>query len=190
MPYEFTVVDENATCYQTVVFIRLDLSPLLEKETEMTLSLSTIATEAELFVNDFLTAFDQDSQPDSMAQLFTVRPSENEGVVVELVSSHPDVYELIDEVIAETPFSVRSSDILAILTSGWAAPLNANGEVEGMPSEHPQRRRVRLMACVRRSDLKMVSIVRFTETDETQMDEGSATGALADAMLALGDAGK
>jgi hypothetical protein len=166
------------------------LSPLLEKELTMTQSLPTIATEAELFVNDFLTAFDESVPTESVAQLFTIRASENEGVVVELVSSHSDVYELIDEIIAETPFTVRSSDILAILTSGWAAPLGANGEVEGAPSQHAQRRRVRLMACVRRSDLKMVSIVRFIDTDETTLDEGSATGTLAEAMLSLGNAGK
>jgi hypothetical protein len=46
------------------------------------------------------------------------------------------------------------------------------------------------MACVRRSDLKMVSIVRFTDTNETQLDEGEATGSLAEAMISLGNAGK
>jgi hypothetical protein len=111
-------------------------------------------------------------------------------VTVEPVSSHPDVYELIDETIAETPFSVRSSDILAVVTSGWAAPLNDDGSVDGAPSQHAQRRRVRLCAFVRRSDLTMASIIRFGDTDEVNIDEGSATGSLAEAMLSLGDAGK
>lgn len=154
-------------------------------------TLTEIATEAELFVHDFLGAFtnEQDSLYMSNAHLLVVR-NDNEGVTVEPVSSHPDVYELISEAIAETPFSVRSSDILAVVTTGWAAPLGENGEVEGRPSEHAQRRRVRLMACVRRSDLSMASVVRFGDTDETHIDAGSATGSLAEALLSLGDAGK
>jgi hypothetical protein len=154
-------------------------------------TLTDIATEAELFVHDFLGAFtnEQDNLNMSEAHLLVVR-NENGGVTVEPVSSNPDVYDLIEETIAETPFSVRSSDILAIVTSGWAAPLGANGEVEGAPSQHSQRRRVRLCAFVRRSDLTMTSIIRFGDTDEVSIDEGTATGSLAEAMLSLGDAGK
>ena len=154
-------------------------------------TLTEIATEAELFVHDFLGAFtnEQDSLYMSEAHLLVVR-TDNDGVTVEPVLSNPDVYELIEEAIAETPFSVRSSDILAVVTSGWAAPLNADGSVEGRPSEHAMRRRVRLCAFVRRSDLTMASIIRFGDTDEVNIDEGSATGSLAEAMLSLGDAGK
>jgi hypothetical protein len=36
----------------------------------------------------------------------------------------------------------------------------------------------------------MASIIRFGDTDEVNIDEGSATGSLAEAMLSLGDAGK
>jgi hypothetical protein len=153
-------------------------------------TLTTIATEAELFVNDFLSAFiDEQETRLNSAHLLTVRENNGE-VIVEPVASNADVYELIDEVIAETPFTVRSSDVVAVLTTGWAAPLNDNGEVEGAPSKHPQRRRVRLMAFVRRSDLRMVSVLRFGDSDEVVIDEGSATGTLAEALVALGDAGK
>jgi hypothetical protein len=153
-------------------------------------TLTTIATEAELFVNDFLSAFiDEQETHLNSAHLLTVRENNGE-VIVEPVASNADVYELIDEVIAETPFTVRSSDVVAVLTTGWAAPLNDNGEVEGAPSKHPQRRRVRLMAFVRRSDLRMVSVLRFGDSDEVVIDEGSATGTLAEALVALGDAGK
>ncbi len=154
-------------------------------------SLTEIATEAELFVHDFLGAFTntQESLQMSSAHLLIVRATE-EGVIVEPVSSNPDVYDLIEETIAETPFPVRASDILAVVTSGWAAPLGENGEVDGVPSQHPQRRRVRLMACVRRSDLRMVSVVRFGDNDEIAIDEGEATGSLADALIDLGNAGK
>lgn len=154
-------------------------------------TLTEIATEAELFVHDFLGAFtnEQDSLYMSDAHLLVIR-TDNDGVTVEPVLSNPDVYELIEEAIAETPFSVRSSDILAVVTSGWAAPLNADGSVDGPPSQHAMRRRVRLMAFVRRSDLTMASILRFGDTDEVNIDAGEATGSLAEAMLSLGDAGK
>lgn len=150
-------------------------------------TLQEIVTEAEAFVDDFLSCF-RETQGESVARLMTV--STDNGIVsVEPVASHPDVYSLIDEVIAETPFTVRSADILAILTSGWAAPLT-NGEVTGAPSAHPERRRVRLMTFVRRSDLKMASVLRFGDTNETVYDDGEATGSLAEALLSLGDAGK
>ncbi len=164
---------------------------LPRKGNTMSTTLTEIATEAELFVHDFLGAFtnEQDSLYMSNAHLLVVKATDD-GVIVEPVTSGEDVYELIDEVIAETPFPVRASDILAIVTTGWAAPLNAQGEVDGRPSEHAQRRRVRLMSCVRRSDLRVASVLRFGDTDEVTTDEGSATGALAEAMLALGNAGK
>lgn len=154
-------------------------------------SLTEIATEAELFVHDFLGAFTntQESLQMSSAHLLIVRATDD-GVIVEPVSSNPDVYDLIEEVIAETPFPVRASDILAVVTSGWASPLNENGEVDCPPSQHAERRRVRLMACVRRSDLRMVSVVRFGDNNEIAIDEGDATGSLADALIDLGNAGK
>ena len=52
----------------------------------------------------------------------------------------PDVYDLLDR---DYPYH----DIvgLAVHTTGWAAPLNKDGGVDGQPSMHPERRRVALV---------------------------------------------
>ena len=97
-----------------------------------------------------------------------------------------DVYDLI-----ESKASVelaRRSDFIAIVTCGWAAPLSNNTNDDDddkvAPSQHPQRRRVRLVVLASRSSV--ASVLRFSDTpDETVTDEGKATGSLADAILKL-----
>lgn len=95
------------------------------------------------------------------------------------IAQHPDVYSMLaDEnaISLAVPF-----DRIAIVTTGWAAPLNADGEVDGAPSAHPERRRVRLT--VVGTDEGVVSVLRFQDdADNTIVDEGSATGSLADAI--------
>lgn len=95
-----------------------------------------------------------------------------------LLGSHPDVYRLLNE-----PASAlaRSFGAAAIVTTGWAAPLDDNGEASCMPSEHAQRRRVRLTVLV--SNEGTASVLRFADTpDEVVTDPGSATGSLAEAI--------
>ena len=97
-----------------------------------------------------------------------------------------DVYDLI-----ESNASVelaRRSEFIAIVTCGWAAPLskdtNDDDDDKVAPSQHPQRRRVRLVVLASRSSV--ASVLRFSDTpDETVTDEGKATGSLADAILNL-----
>lgn len=78
--------------------------------------------------------------------------------------------------------SAGSLSALVLLTSGWGAPLNENGEAEGAPSEHPQRRRVHLMV-VTTPDGCQASRLQFEGESEPVDDEtGGASGALADAL--------
>ncbi len=94
------------------------------------------------------------------------------------LSQHPDVYELLD---APASALARMFDCGAVVTTGWAAPLGPNGEVEGAPSEHALRRRVRLVVVV--ADHGVASVLRFADTpDEVVSDPGSATGSLAEAI--------
>jgi len=76
--------------------------------------------------------------------------------------------------------SAMDKDGLAVVTTGWAAPLNNDGEVEGAPSHHPARRRVRLVAYINNEGT--ASALSFQDDDEMIVDEGSATGSLADAL--------
>lgn len=103
----------------------------------------------------------------------------NDGGIRILVSA-PDVYEGL-EVVTEKNLNQWENGI-GVITTGWAAPLN-NGEVEGAPSQHPLRRRVRLVSCVNKAK-RMASSIRFAdEPDEMVTDEGGASGALAEALV-------
>ncbi|MFM2047037.1 MAG: hypothetical protein RL383_1114 [Actinomycetota bacterium] len=95
-----------------------------------------------------------------------------------LLAQHPDVYTLLAE-----PGSAlaRSFAAAALVTTGWAAPLDENGQVSCAPSEHEGRRRVRLTVLV--TDAGVASVLRFADDpDEVITDPGSATGSLADAI--------
>jgi len=98
------------------------------------------------------------------------------------VASHGDVYQLLDSV---KPSLVSGFDALAIVTCGWAAPISeGQSEPDGAPSEHPDRRRVRLFVCATRSE--MVSVLRFQdEADTPILDAGEARGPLAEAIADL-----
>jgi hypothetical protein len=85
------------------------------------------------------------------------------------------VYELLEQPKEE------AFDYFGVVTTGWAAPLNEDGGIDSAPSEHAERRRVRLMVVASREDV--VSVLRFKdEPDAIITDEGKATGSLADAI--------
>lgn len=90
------------------------------------------------------------------------------------------MYELLD---APTSSVVRMFDAAAVLTSGWAAPINDEGG-DMAPSQHPERRRVRLVVVV--CDKGVASVLRFADTpDDVITDAGAARGSLADAVTHL-----
>ena len=95
------------------------------------------------------------------------------------IESHPDVYDLLDNDYNALVASNYAWTL--IVTTGWAAPLGDNGEVEGAPSQHAQRRRVRLSCIANRHSV--ASVLRFAdEPDDVITDEGSASGSLAHAI--------
>lgn len=94
------------------------------------------------------------------------------------LAQHPDVYELLD---SPSSALARMFDAAAIVTTGWAAPLGPDGSIDGAPSEHELRRRVRLVVVV--ADHGVASVLRFADQpDDVVTDPGSATGSLADAI--------
>jgi hypothetical protein len=93
-----------------------------------------------------------------------------------LSSDIADIYEAIDEVTIPT-YMVA----FGVVTTGWAAPLNADGTMEGAPSKHAQRRRVKLVSVI--NDNGAGSAMSFAdEPEDVITDEGSATGSLAEAI--------
>jgi hypothetical protein len=121
----------------------------------------------------------------SLQQQYSSYEMEGSAIVVDTgddfitVKQATDIYDGMYDLI-ESGDKYPTAKGLAVVTTGWAAPLNANGEVEGAPSAHPQRRRVRLVAYM--SCEGMVSAVSFQDTDEVTYDEGQGQGYLADAL--------
>ena len=66
---------------------------------------------------------------------------------------------------------------LAVHTTGWAAPLNADGEADGRPSKHPERRRIALVLVITaEGDASALSFA--DDPDDLELDEGSDDGDL------------
>jgi hypothetical protein len=111
---------------------------------------------------------------------------------ISFLAEHGDVYELLD---APSSAIARMFDVAVVLTCGWAAPLNRDenddearldDEIrdEVPPSQHPLRRRVRLVVAV--CDKGVSSVLRFADTpNDIVTDAGAARGSLADAVKDL-----
>lgn len=94
------------------------------------------------------------------------------------LAQHPDVYALLE---SQSSALARMFDAAAVVTTGWAAPLGPDGRVDGAPSEHRDRRRVRLTVVV--ANHGTASVLRFADSpDEPISDPGSASGSLAEAI--------
>ena len=95
-----------------------------------------------------------------------------------------DIYTLLDDYGRTHPTRLRpleAPEAFCVVTSGWAAPLGDNGEVEGAPSEHPSRRRVSLFYLATPSGA-VASRLFFHDTAENVFDDGTASGALGEAI--------
>lgn len=104
---------------------------------------------------------------------------DDDGLIV-LFQRHSDIYELLDNTSVADLLTVYGH--IAVATTGWAAPIAKGDEPDDIaPSQHKDRRRVRLIVVADKDS--MVSALRFSDSpDEVITDEGSAIGALADAI--------
>lgn len=117
------------------------------------------------------------------AALFSVKivKGEVKDLVREMES--PDIYHLLESSTARKV--MKDSRTVMVATCGWAAPIGDDAELDEVaPSEHPRRRRVRLMSLV---DSKGVAtVLRFKDDpDNIIEDDGVAQGSLAEALLEL-----
>lgn len=96
-----------------------------------------------------------------------------------------DIYYLLDEVSNRLSL-IKGYESFSVLTSGWAAPIDDDYDLDEPneiipPSEHPKRRRVRLV--VTADDAGVASVLRFSDNpEEIVVDSGLAKGSLADAI--------
>lgn len=102
------------------------------------------------------------------AVLYGVEPN---GETVEL-GRHGDIYELLERVHGRGTGLIG----IAVHTTGWAAPLDENGEVVGAPSAHPDRVRVALVATV--TTLGFCSALAFSDGRETVFEDQAPGGPL------------
>jgi len=121
------------------------------------------------------------------ARLYGVNVGAHAGtdeLMLSFILEDGDIYQLLD-----TPESAcaRLFDAAALVTCGWAAPLpnidsQESDEYNGSaPSEHPERRRVRLVVVV--GDTGVGSVLRFEDDPENPIfDAGAARGPLAEAI--------
>lgn len=96
-----------------------------------------------------------------------------------------DIYELMFT--SEVADRAADSHAVMFVTTGWASPDNGDDEDEHVaPSQHPQRRRVRLAICGTKDG--MASAMRFADDpDNAITEEGNGYGRLADALSAMLD---
>lgn len=106
------------------------------------------------------------------------------GTACEKITEGPDVYTLIDDAygLLRDVTDVRG---VALVTWGWAAPINpATGEPDGAPSQHAERRRVRLVAVATAEGV--TSRITFRDDEDNPVDDcGEARGPLAEAIADL-----
>lgn len=105
---------------------------------------------------------------------------DTDGLIM-LAGEHNDIYELLDDCAVADLLTVYSH--VAVATTGWASPITDDEQAnEVAPSEHKDRRRVRLVIVADKDG--MASILRFSDEPDTVItDEGKALGSLADALM-------
>jgi hypothetical protein len=139
-------------------------------------------TAVEL-LEDMGTAVPMPDGSDSVAQLWELWGKEwvegltyNDGDIYLTMNRHAQNHRRLPDIV--------KPDAMAIVCTGWGAPLNPEtGTLDAeAPSKHPQRRRVTLFTVVTPS-AHVASRIVFTDPDETTDDPtGGATGALADGL--------
>lgn len=121
--------------------------------------------------------------PNAVLYSVEMKPSGELEIINRAISN--DIYHLLES--STTLEIAQASENIAVLTCGWAAPVvrdEPTDENEVAPSQHPDRRRVRLVVFANHNGV--ASVLRFSDSaDEVVLDDGSARGSLADAVKNL-----
>lgn len=120
------------------------------------------------------------------AKVFGVMLNDNLDIQFEPIKTGADVYELINDS-PEVFAAVNEYDLITIATCGWAAPLNKDNDEDNeiAPSQHPEKRRVRLLTTANTNSQFGSSISFKDNPTEPVFDYGNARGSLADAIMEL-----
>lgn len=101
-----------------------------------------------------------------------------------LIDHNRDVYDLLDDDDLATSLSKADNISVGVLTYGWAAPIQDDEDFDVPPSQHKDRKRVRVLitAC---DHGKFVTFLRFESDPDTVETQGGGEGSMADAISAL-----
>lgn len=121
---------------------------------------------------------------DSGSKVYGILLDENNNPTIEQVHSSVDVYQSLEELM-ETPEALKDYDIFTIATLGWAAPIADDNEPEIAPSQHPERRRVRVLSNTSSTGMVGSSVLFQDDINDPVFDYGNARGALHDAIMNL-----
>lgn len=126
---------------------------------------------------------DRDTQK---AKAYGLTYADNQ-LVAKFIGDNSDIYMLIEDLGNDRIIQNTNFDYFSLITHGWAAPLNSDGDIDGAPSSHPERRRVRLVLTVDiKNECEVGSTIQFDDDPEDLVfDHGNATGSLADAVASL-----
>jgi hypothetical protein len=119
------------------------------------------------------------------ALAYGVMVNNNLTVQMEQIASNNDIYDMLEN--QSLVSQVKNYDFITLSTCGWAAPINHDND-EGndiAPSQHPEKRRVRLLVSAN-THLQFASSISFQDDLENPVyDYGDARGALAEAVEQL-----
>ena len=124
------------------------------------------------------------------AQLHIVHMLEADNAVLfdcTLADTDGDIYDLVSSSTATK--LAKNTAYLALVTCGWAAPLEAPSAdkptTDIPPSQHAERKRVRLTMLIDTANGEQTTVIRFEGNDEVTVEPGNATGSLADAVTKM-----
>ena len=140
--------------------------------------------EVDLFLNESIVKRHLDSFRLPLALLYGVDYMHGEVPFIAPIDGQVDIYDMLSDIESAIKLYQQGFQSFAIVTCGWAAPIGDGDAVDDIrPSEHDDRRRVRVMVLCHKGQLG--SSLRFTDDEAVTYDEGNALGSLADAVEGL-----
>lgn len=116
---------------------------------------------------------------DKKTQLVGVKLIEGATIACEKITEYSDIYQML-QASSNHLEKFDGYDLIAVLTAGWAAPVNNNEDDNIPPSEHRDRRRVKL-ALVGYTAKQTASIIAFDGEPDYVYSSGEGQGALQEA---------
>ena len=115
------------------------------------------------------------------AILFAIETFNGETPMTIPIGMNKDIYDMLEDHDMAKELSPYTK--FGIVTCGWASPIRDGKDEENSlrPSEHPEKRRVRLFTMLHGDDF--LSAIRFQDDPEVIYDQDKSSGDLKDAML-------